>query len=332
MSETPVRAPRGTEGVSPQRAVGMYKCMVRIREFETIVKELFLAGKIPGFLHPYAGEEAVAVGVMTALRDDDFIASTHRGHGHVIAKGGDVKAMMAELFGRVTGYCRGKGGSMHIADLELGMLGANGIVGAGIPLATGAAFACQYKGDDAVAVSFFGDGAANRGTFHEALNLAATWNLPAIYVCENNLYGDHTRQDQAMKLCDVAGRARSYGMEATTVDGNDVLVVYEAAAEAVGRARQGGGPSLIECRTWRHSGHYVGDPAVERDPAEHEAWLKKDPITLFARHIETKGFATAADLEGIAETARAEMAEAAEYAQTSPLPDASDVLTDVLVG
>jgi pyruvate dehydrogenase E1 component alpha subunit len=309
--------------------IDMYTCMVRIREFETLVNELFLAGKLPGFVHLYSGEEAVAVGVMTALRKDDFIASTHRGHGHVIAKGGDVKAMISELFGRATGYCRGKGGSMHIADFELGMLGANGIVGAGIPLATGAAFASQYKGNDSVAVSFFGDGAANRGTFHEALNLAAVWNLPVVYVCENNVYGEWTRQEDAMKLCDIAGRARSYGMPASAVDGNDVVVVYQAAVEAVGRARRGEGPSLIECKTWRQGAHFAGDPGLERDPAEHRAWLKKDPIPRCARQILKNGYATDADLERITMAARAEMAEAVEYAESSPLPDSAEVLTDV---
>lgn len=317
--------------VHPEQVLGMYAGMVRIRAFETLAHELFLADQLPGNVHLYSGEEAVAVGVMSALRNDDYIASTHRGHGHVIAKGGDVKAMMAELFGREKGYCRGKGGSLHIADVSLGVMGANGIVGAGIPLATGAAFACQYRGTDAVAVSFFGDGATNRGTFHEALNLAAAWNLPAIYVCENNLYAVGTRQQDAMKQCDIAGRASSYGMPSACVDGNDVQAVYLAAMEAIGRARRGDGPSLLECKTWRHHGHFIGEPMLYRDMDEHGEWLKKDPIPRCARAILENGYATEADLQQIADEARMEMQEAAAYARDCPLPAPTEVLNHVFV-
>jgi acetoin:2,6-dichlorophenolindophenol oxidoreductase subunit alpha len=330
VKESPLTTPSAVD-LDADAMVDLYKQMVRIREFETLVNQLFLAGKVPGFVHLYSGEEAVAVGVMANLRKDDFIASTHRGHGHVIAKGGDVRRMIAELFGRTTGYCKGKGGSMHIADFEQGMLGANGIVGAGIPLATGAAFACKYKGNDAVGVSFFSDGATNRATFHEALNLAAVWNLPAIYVCENNLYGEWTRQSDAMKLCDIAGRAKSYGMPAAVVDGNDVLAVHEAAAEAVGRARRGDGPSLIECQTWRHYAHFVGDPGLERDPAEHAEWLNKDPIPRFANVLVQAGHATEAELEEITAAARAELADAVTFAESGPMPTPEDVLSDVFV-
>jgi TPP-dependent pyruvate/acetoin dehydrogenase alpha subunit len=236
---------------------------------------------------------------------------------------------MAELFGRVTGCCQGKGGSMHIVDSKLGMLGANGIVGAGIAVATGAAFACQYRETDSVAVGFFGDGASNRGTFHEALNLAALWNLPVVYICENNHYAQFTRQECSMKVCDIAGRGAGYGIPGMTVDGNDIEQVYEAAERAVARARVGAGPSLVECTTWRHDAHYVGDPAPERDQGEHKAWLKKDPLTRCARELVKRGHATEAELERIREDARREMSEALSYAESSPLPPSSEALLDV---
>jgi acetoin:2,6-dichlorophenolindophenol oxidoreductase subunit alpha len=318
--------------VSPEQILAMYKGMVRIRAFETLAHELFLADKLPGNVHLYSGEEAIAVGVMAALRDDDFIASTHRGHGHMIAKGADVKTMMAELFGREKGYCRGKGGSLHIADVALGVMGANGIVGAGIPLATGAAFACRYRETDAVAVSFFGDGATNRGTFHEALNLAGLWDLPIVYVCENNLYAVGTRQQEAMKECNIKGRADCYGMPSVCVDGNDVEAVHVAAMKAVGRARRGEGPSLLECMTWRHHGHFVGEPMLYRDMDEHAEWLTKDPIPRCADEILKNGYATEADLQQIADEARAEMQDAAGYAEECPRPAPTEVLNHVFVG
>jgi len=330
-TETKARKAAPTD-VDKSRLVEMYTMMVRIREFEERMSDLFLAGKLPGFLHPYIGEEAVAVGVMTALRVDDYITSTHRGHGHLLAKGGDAGKMMAELYGKATGYCHGKGGSMHIADPDLGILGANGIVGAGIPLAVGAALASQYKHEDTVAVSFFGDGASNRGTFHEALNLAALWSLPVVFVCENNLYGEWTCQEQAMKLCDIAGRATGYGIPGAAVDGNDVEAVFAAASEAVARARAGDGPTLIECLTWRHGPHDIGDPMRYRDQAEHEAWLEKDPIPRCGREIVDRGYATQSDLDRIVAAARAEMAEAAELGEAGAPPSEEDVLTDVYSG
>jgi acetoin:2,6-dichlorophenolindophenol oxidoreductase subunit alpha len=331
MSERDAVAPLERTAASADQLISMYTCMVRIREFESTINDLFLAAKIPGFVHVYMGEEAVAAGVAAALREDDYVASTHRGHGHVIAKGGDLKLMMAELFGKSTGYCHGKGGSMHIADVGLHMLGANGIVGAGIPIATGAAFACRYRGDDAVAVAFFGDGATNRGTFHEALNLAAVWGLPVVYVCENNFYGEFTRQRLTMKVCDIAGRARAYGIPSETVDGNDVGAVYAAATDAVARARRGEGPSLIECQTWRHGGHFVGDPSLERDPAEHDGWLAKDPLPRCRKEIVEAGYATEKELDEILAAARSEIAEAVAYAEGSDWPSPDDVLTHVLV-
>ena len=279
--------------VGADQLTEMYISMIRIREFEAAVERVFLTGKIPGFLHLYAGEEAVAVGVMAALGPRDYIASTHRGHGHVIARGGDLKSMLAEVYGRSTGYCHGKGGSMHIADVELGILGANGIVGASIPLATGAAFASMYRGDDAVAVSFFGDGASNRGTFHEALNLAALWSLPVIYVCENNGFGEFTPQAGHMKLCDIAGRAKAFGIPGVAVDGNDVQAVHAAATDAV---EQG--------TTWRWSyADRVQDMAAQcprgrgsggrTRPEEHAAWLEKDPIPRCAEELTADGLCDA---------------------------------------
>jgi len=285
--------------------------------------------RMTGFLHLYSGEEAIAAGVMSVLNTDDYIASHHRGHGHLLAKGGDPKRMFAELFGRRDGYCRGKGGSMHIADRSLGILGANGIVGASLPIGTGAALASKMRNDGRVAVAFFGDAAANRGTFHESLNLGACWRLPVVYVCENNLYGVSTRQTDAMKITDIADRAAGYGFPGVVVDGNDVVAVREAAAEAVDRARRGGGPTLIEGKTWRHWGHFVGDSAAYRDPVEHEAWLKRDPILVCARVLEANKWAARTDLEKIQAEADAEIEAAMEFAKNSPWPDRSELLTDI---
>jgi acetoin:2,6-dichlorophenolindophenol oxidoreductase subunit alpha len=315
-----------------EQLLAMYTTMVRIRAFETRMSELFLEGKLPGFLHPYIGEEAIASGVMAALRDDDYIASTHRGHGHLLAKGGDAKLMAAELYGRATGYCRGKGGSMHIVDRSLGILGANGIVGAGMPIATGAGLAIQYQGKDGVAVGFFGDGASNRGVFHESLNMAALWNLPVLFVCENNFFGEFTRQPRHQKKCDIAGRAEAYGVPGVCVDGNDVEAVYAAAAAAVARARNGEGPSVIECQTWRHGPHDIGEPQKYRRPKEDEAWLKKDPIPRCAKKIVEMGIASQEDVDRIAADATAEMQEAAEFGEQSPITQEEDVLTDVYSG
>ena len=237
----------------------MYKTLVRIRKFESRAVDLFAEGQIPGFLHSYLGEEAIATGVCANLRKTDFITSTHRGHGHIIAKGGDTKYMMAELYGRTTGYCKGKGGSMHIADRDLGILGANGIVGAGQDIAVGAGLAIRYRGTDQVAACFFGDGSTNQGTFHEALNLASVWKLPVIFVCENNHFGISMSQSKHQAIQDIADRAASYGFPGIAVDGNDVMAVYEVAKEAVDRARKGQGPTLIECKTWRWRGHFEGN-------------------------------------------------------------------------
>ncbi len=309
-----------------------YQTMVTIRTFESKAVELFAAGKLPGFVHLYLGEEAVATGVCANLNDKDYITSTHRGHGHLIAKGGKVELMMAELYGKATGYCKGKGGSMHIADVDLGILGANGIVGAGLPIATGAAFACQYKKTDAVSVCFFGDGASNRGTFHEALNMASIWNLPVVFVCENNMYGISLCQKEHMNICDISDRAASYGIPGVTVDGNDVIAVYETAAEAVKRARNGDGPSLIECKTWRWRGHFEGDPSVYKDPQDQQDWMEKDPIPKLEAKLLELQYATASELAAVKATIQAKVDEAVKFAEVSAYPDPSEVLTDVFAG
>ena len=308
--------------------VESYRKMVLIRKFEMCASKLFAQNKLPGFLHLYVGE-AVATGVCSALEVTDYITSTHRGHGHLIAKGGDVKKMMAELFAKETGYCKGKGGSMHISDRDKGILGANGIVGAGIPIANGAAFASKYKGDGRVAVSFFGDGAANRGTFHEALNMAAAFKLPAVFVCENNLFAISVCARYHMAISDISDRAAAYGMPGYSIDGNDVELVYETTKAAVERARRGEGPTLIECKTWRHRGHYEGDPDDYRTAEEKAAWMQKDPIERLAKRLIEEGICTQAELDAIASDADKLLAEAIDEAEAAPVPSVSALMADI---
>ncbi len=310
-----------------------YRRMRTIRAFEEKLAELSLAGKLPGFLHLYAGEEATAVGVCIQLADDDYVASTHRGHGHCIAKGVNPVGMMAELYGKRTGLCKGKGGSMHIADLDLGMLGANGIVGAGIPLATGAGLTARVKESGQVAVSFFGDGASNQGSFHEALNLASIWNLPVLYVAENNGYGEATPAEYHMRVRDVATRAAAYEIPGIIADGMDFFDVYEKAGEAIARAREGQGPTLLECKTYRYYGHYVGDPLTYRTKEEaEEVRQQRDPLELFERRaVEEMGLLTADELREADAEAQAVIAEAVDFAEASQEPSPEDVLTDVYV-
>ena len=312
-----------------EEMIGMYTTMTKIRMFEGRVAEYFADGKIPGFVHLYVGEEAVAAGVCATLRDTDYITSTHRGHGHLISKGGDIKLMMAELFGKKTGYCKGKGGSMHIADVELGILGANGIVGGGPPLAAGAALAVQYQGKDDVAVCFFGDGAANQGTTHEAMNLATCWKLPVVFVNENNMYGISSCTINSMCVADIADRASAYDMPGVVVDGNDVMAVYEVASEAVKRAREDKGPSLIECKTYRHRGHFEGDPCVYRNKEELQEWKGKDPIPRFEKRLLEMEVLTQEKIEEIKGSVEKELAEATSFAEESPFPDVSEVTEDV---
>lgn len=316
------------EKIPEDVALQLYETMQRIRKFELAVVELFARGKIPGFLHTYIGEEAVAAGVCAALRPDDKIISTHRGHGHLIAKGGRLDLMMAELFGKRTGYCKGKGGSMHIAEPELGMLGANAIVGAGIAIINGAALTAQYLGTDQVAVAFFGDGASNTGVFHEALNMASVWNLPSIFVCENNGYAESTPRHQHQKIEDIAARAKAYDMPAAVVDGNDVDAVYLTAQEVVARARSGGGPSLIEAKTYRLRGHYEGDPQIYRSREEVEAWEKKEPVERWREALLERGISLV-QIEEIEARIEEELERAVVFAEESPLPDPTEARSDI---
>jgi len=307
--------------ISPDVQREMLRQMLTIRRFEERASADYLAGKIYGVVHCYIGEEAVAVGVCTALERTDRIISTHRGHGHCIAKGADLNRMMAELYGRQTGYCKGKGGSMHIADFGIGMLGANGIVAGGISIITGAGLAAQMEGKGGVAVSFFGDGASNAGPFHECLNIAATWKLPMIYVCENNMYAAQTAAAKTHALPDVAGRAAGYGIPGVVVDGNDVIAVHQAANAAVDRARSGGGPTLIECKTYRWRGHTErrGQPDP-RDPAERETWLSKDPIALIERQLREQSELDDVGLQTIEGEIKAALEKAVAFAEASPFP------------
>lgn len=309
----------------------LYETMVKIRDFEETSKELMLSGKLGGFLHMYVGEEAIATGVCSELTKEDCICSHHRGHGHIIAKGGDINRMMAELHGKKTGYCKGKSGSMHIADISIGIIGANGIVGAGLPIGNGVAFALRYKKIDAVVVVFFGDGAANRGTFHEALNLASVWNLPIIFVCENNNFGMSVAQKYHMKIKDISVRSKAYDIAGVTVDGNDPVAVKEATRKAIKRIKEGKGPTLIECKTWRHYGHYIGDPATYMDPDEKQSWLSKerDPISRFEIRLLNEKIATQADLDEIKAKTHKIIEEAIAFAERSPDPEPEVMYEDV---
>ena len=310
--------------------IEMYKKMLEIRRFEEKVYELFTQNLIPGTMHLYIGEEAVAVGVCAALDINDFITSTHRGHGHCIAKGASLKKMMAELFGRRTGYCKGKGGSMHITDKSSGMLGANAVVGGAIPIAVGAGLSCALKYPERVTACFFGDGASNQGTFHEGINMAAVWDLPVIFVCENNLYAMGTRQSIVMKIADISERAAGYGIPGVTVDGNDVMAVNKAASEAVKRARNGKGPTLIECKTYRHKGHSRFDPAKYRPEEETAAWMVRDPVISFKKQLLEKGIPEEF-FQKIEDQVDAEIEEAVQFAQNSPHPAPEEALDDVWV-
>jgi acetoin:2,6-dichlorophenolindophenol oxidoreductase subunit alpha len=314
----------------PDKQREMLRQMLTIRRFEERASADYHAGKIYGVVHCYIGEEAVAVGVCSALDRGDRIISTHRGHGHCIAKGADLNRMMAELYGRQTGYCKGKGGSMHIADFGIGMLGANGIVAGGISIITGAGLAAQMEGKGGVAVSFFGDGASNAGPFHECLNIAATWKLPMLYVCENNMYAAQTSAAATHALRDVAARAAGYGIPGFVVDGNDIVAVHQAAIRAVERARSGGGPTLIECKTYRQRGHTErkGQPD-SRDKGEVEAWTQKDPIALLERQMREQGDLDDAGLQAIERDIMAALETAIAFAEASPFPLPEHATDDV---
>jgi pyruvate dehydrogenase E1 component alpha subunit len=322
--------------IGKDKLLEMYRTMQRIRQFESRIRDLAMANEIPGFVHVSIGEEASATGVCAALRPTDRITSTHRGHGHLIAKGGDLKRMMAEIYGKKGGYCKGKGGSMHIVDFSLGILGANGIVGAGLPIATGSALASVIAGRDEVTACYFGDGAANEGTFHESLNLAAIWKLPVVFVCENNGFGEFTPMQAVTAVRDIAVRAQGYDMPGVIVDGNDVLEVYQRASEAVQRARSGGGPTLLECKTYRWEGHVVGEQAfigeeAYRKKAEVEEWKRRCPIIRFEKFALEGGKISKAEIERIVEETSRDLDEAIEFARKSPLPDPAEVTDDVYV-
>ena len=309
-----------------------YRTMRMIRSFEDKLDELVKLGKLGGFLHLYAGEEAVATGVCSHLGDGDVVCSTHRGHGHCIAKGVDVGGMMAELFGRSSGVCKGKGGSMHIADVDKGMLGANGIVGAGIPLATGAALTAKLKKTGGVAVAFFGDGASNQGQFHESLTMASNWKLPVVYVVENNGFGEFTPTEFVVPVKDIAERAVAYAMRSEIADGMDFFDVYEKAGQAIAAARAGEGPTLLECKTYRFRGHFVGDPLVYRSKEESEDWIQnRDPLPAIEARVVEAGLVEVDALRRIDGEVAEALAAAVEAAEAAPLPRAEDVLSDVYV-
>jgi len=313
--------------VGAELLLRMYRTMVLIRCFEDTVERLFKQGEIPGFLHVYKGEEAVAVGVCTALRDDDYVTSTHRGHGHAIAKGVDVKILMAELMGKATGTNKGLGGSMHIAWIEKGFLGANGIAGGGIPHSLGAAFASKYKGLDRVSVAFFGEGAASQGVFYESLNIAALWRLPVIFVCENNQYAVTTHISKQTAVSEIHRKAQAFGIPSLLVDGMDVVAVYNAAVKAVERARKGEGPSFIECQTYRYGGHYVGDPEKYRDKEEVKKWMEKDPLKIMKNRLVGSGMLSNDEDAKIWEWARVTVEDAVKFARESPYIDFNEVRT-----
>ncbi len=317
-----------------EKLLKMYRTMQTIRQFEERLRDLFKEGKVPGFVHVSIGEEASATGVCAALTDTDYITSTHRGHGHLLAKGGRLKPMMAELFGRKTGYCKGKGGSMHIADFSIGILGANGIVGAGLPIATGAGLSAKMRKSGQVAVCFFGDGASNEGTFHESLNIASSWKLPVVYVCENNLYGEFTAGKDVTSVKDIADRARGHDMPGIIINGNDVVEVFETTTEAVARARRGEGPTLIECKTYRWEGHVVGEEAFlgkkSYRPAEEIAeWKKRCPLLSFENRFTANGMCSQIELDTIKAEVKHDLEEAVQYAIDSPLPAPEEAMEDM---
>ncbi|MCZ0108149.1 thiamine pyrophosphate-dependent dehydrogenase E1 component subunit alpha [Bacillus licheniformis] len=320
------------EALTKEKAVWMYQKMLEIRYFEDQVHQLFAKGILPGFVHLYAGEEAVAAGVCAHLNDEDTITSTHRGHGHCIAKGCDLKGMMAEIYGKSAGLCKGKGGSMHIADFDKGMLGANGIVGGGFPLACGAALTAKYKKTKNVSVCFFGDGANNQGTFHEGINLAAIWKLPVIFVAENNGYGEATPFSYASSCESIADRAAAYGIPGVRVDGKDAAAVFQAAGRAIERAKNGEGPTLIECMTYRNYGHFEGDAQrykTNDEKAVHQE--EKDAIAVFKSELLAKGLMSEEEQSRIEKEVEEAVEEAVAFSEKSAYPEETELLTDVYV-
>lgn len=318
-----------TRQPDPDQLLAFYRQMLLIRRFEERCNYLYMQGRIPSTLHLYIGQEAVAVGVCAHLSPEDYITSTHRPHGHALAKGVSPRAIMAELFAKRTGCCRAKGGSMHVGDVRVGMFPAIAIVGAGIPIAAGVALACKRLGNDRVAVCFFGEGAANEGAFHEGLNMAALWDLPVVFVCENNLYAASTPFAVAYKIKNIADRAAAYGMPGQVVDGNDVLAVYEAAGQAIERARGGGGPTLLECKTYRLCGHSRSDPRTYRSKEEEAEWAERDPIKRLAERLLESGQVDQGWLDRVEQEVTAEIDDAVAFAESSPSPAPEEALEHV---
>jgi TPP-dependent pyruvate/acetoin dehydrogenase alpha subunit len=322
--------PKSLNGLDREFLLGLYERMVLIREFEEGVKFLFLEGSMPGTIHQCQGQEATAVGVCAALEEGDFITSTFRGHGHALAKGLTVEELLFELFGAATGCCKGKGGSMHVGNMDRGMVPGIAIVGGGVPLAAGLALAFKMRKEPHVAVCFFGDGAVAEGAFHEGVNLAAIWDLPVVFVCENNLYGASTRVDQVMRNPKISDRAAAYGIEGKTVDGNDVLAVYDAATRAVAACRAGKGPVLLELLTYRRTGHSRRDACNYQPGDEREAWAQRDPIERFGQWLCAQRLADPDELGRVRARVVAEFREAVDTARRQPLPTVADLTTDVL--
>lgn len=311
-----------SNNLSSELKAELLKTIVKIRRFEEKTIQLYQVAKIWGYLHPYVGEEAIAAGACAAIEKTDYIISTHRGHGHSIAKGADLNRMMAELYGKATGYCKGRGGSMHIADTELGMLGANGIVGGGLPISVGAGFSCKMEGEKRVAVCFFSDGASNNGVFHESLNMAAIFKLPVIYVCENNMYAISMAVCDSIACGDIARRAAGYGIPGIIVDGSDPEDIYVNVKDAVKKARSGQGPVLIEAKTYRFGGHHPNDPAEYRDKKEVEYFRKeKDPVTNYKKRLLEEKILTEEDIEKIEKDVSSEIEKSVKFAEESPEPD-----------
>jgi pyruvate dehydrogenase E1 component alpha subunit len=316
--------------LTKERKIEFLRTILKIRRFEEKTIQMYQIAKIWGYLHPYVGEEAIAVGACAAINKSDYIISTHRGHGHSIAKGADLNRMMAELLGKATGYCKGRGGSMHIADTELGMLGANGIVGGGIPISVGAGFSCKMEGKGRVTVCFFSDGASNNGVFHEALNMAAIFNLPVVYVCENNMYAISMSSCDSIACKDIAKRAAAYDIPGVIVDGSDPEAVYKVVAEAVERARQGRGPSLIEAKTYRFGGHHPNDPAEYRDKQEAEYHKKeKDPVINYKKRLIDENVISQPEIDAMEKEIISAVEDAVKFAEESPEPSLEKFLEEV---
>jgi pyruvate dehydrogenase E1 component alpha subunit len=327
--ETKERQKDRLEGIGKDTLIDLYRQMLLIRRFEEKAAEAYVAGKIGGFCHLYIGQEAVAVGTISAIRQDDYVLASYREHGHALAKGMSANAVMAELFGKETGCSKGKGGSMHMFDKELGFLGGHAIVGGQIPLASGTAFATKYKGTDQVTLCYFGEAAVNQGAFHESLNMAQLWKLPCIYICENNQYGMGTSVQRAMSQSDVAQKACAYEMAAEFVDGMDVLAVREATQRAVERARKDYLPTLLEIRTYRFMGHSMSDPGNYRTRAEIEKYQERDPVKIYAATLKEEGIVTDSQIEEIDKQVRAEVEESYRFADESSLPAAEELYTDI---